>query len=118
MRKYESPLILQKAPEERMTLQQLTDEWYMKLESVKAKKHYKILQINPRNFNTELGCIVISVVKPDDLENYQVKRKAASYSDAYVDYELGAARTMITECVRTKSCHRPEINSTWRSTST
>jgi integrase len=39
--------------------------------------------------------VIISQIKPVDLENYQAKQKAVGYSDSYIDQQIGAARTMI-----------------------
>ncbi|MFZ2447517.1 MAG: site-specific integrase [Syntrophobacteraceae bacterium] len=67
----------------------------MDLEKLKAKAYFPTVKVNLTSFNAVFGSRVISQLKAVDLENYQAKRKAAGYSDAYVDYEIGAARTMI-----------------------
>ncbi len=94
--KVENPRILQKIPEEKMTFQELT-EWYLSLEKVKSQAYYPTLKINLASFNVELGAKIISQIKPVDLENYQAKRKAAGYSDSYVDQEVTAAKTVVNK---------------------
>ncbi len=94
--KRETPRILQRAPEERMTFQQLTD-WYLGQEKVKALAYYPTLCINLNNFNAELGNYIVSQIKLSDIENYQAKRKKAGYSDNYIDHEVGAAKTVINK---------------------
>ncbi len=81
-------------PEAKMTFNELT-AWFLGLEKVKAKAYYPTLQYNLTSFNAEFGNIIVSRIKPQDLENYQAKQKAAGYSDSYVDQQIGAARTMI-----------------------
>jgi integrase len=78
----------------KMTFQELT-EWYLGLESIKAKRYYPTVEYNLASFNRAFGSVVISKLKPVDLENYQSTRKKEGYSDSYVDQEIGAARTMI-----------------------
>lgn len=83
-------------PDSKMTFQELTD-WYLGLKSLKNKAYYPTLQINLKSFNAHFGNIIIGQIKPIDLENYQIIRKEAKYSDSYVDQEVGAARTMINK---------------------
>ncbi|MGO9370835.1 MAG: tyrosine-type recombinase/integrase [Syntrophobacteraceae bacterium] len=92
----ETPRILQEAPQERMTFEKLSD-WYLKLEKIKGTKYYKTLQINFKNFNADFGEMLISQLKPIDLENYQAKRKKAGKSDSYTDQDIGAARAMVNK---------------------
>ena len=86
--------ILDIKPEAKMTFNELT-KWFLELEKVKAKAYYPTLRYNLTSFNAEFGNVIVNQIKPMDLENYQAKRKAAGYSDSYVDQEIGAARTMI-----------------------
>ncbi|SPF42642.1 conserved hypothetical protein [Syntrophobacter sp. SbD1] len=94
--KVEAPRVLQRAPEEKMTFQELTD-WYLKLEKVKAKAYFDTLKFNLASFNKEFGGIIVSQIKPSEIENFQAKQKAASYSDSYVDQQIGAAKTVINK---------------------
>jgi integrase len=91
--RYENPRILQKVPEQRMSFQQLTD-WYLGLEKVKARAYFPTLKINLASFNEVFGNYIVSNIKPADLENYQARRKAEGYSDAYIDQQIGAARNV------------------------
>lgn len=52
--KVETPRVLQRAPEENMTFQQLTN-WYLELEKVKAKAYFGTLSINLASFNKDFG---------------------------------------------------------------
>ncbi|MFQ6079247.1 MAG: alkaline phosphatase family protein, partial [Thermodesulfobacteriota bacterium] len=81
-------------PETKMTFNELT-EWFLSLEKVKARAYYPTLKYNLASFNAEFGNMVVSQIKPADLENYQATQKKAGYSDSYVDQQIGAARTMI-----------------------
>lgn len=87
--------ILDIKPEAKMTFKALAEEWFLELENVKAKAYYETLTLNLKSFNNVFGDTIVRNIKPSDLENYQAKRKAAGYSDSYVDQEIGAARTMI-----------------------
>jgi integrase len=92
--KYENPRILQKVPEEKMTFQELTD-WYLALQNVKARSYYPTLKINLASFNADFGNKIVGQIKPAELGNYQAARKAAGYSDSYVDQEIAAAKTVV-----------------------
>jgi integrase len=94
--KVEAPRILQKVPEEKMTFQELTN-WHLKLEKVKAKAYFETLKINLASFNSEFGSIIVSQIKPSQIENFQAKQKAAGYSDSYVDQQIGAAKTVVNK---------------------
>jgi integrase len=94
--KHENPRGLKKVPEEKMTFRELS-EWYLGLEKIKSQAYFPTLKINLASFNSVLGTKIISHIKPVDLENYQAKRKAAGYSDSYVDQETGAAKAVINK---------------------
>ena len=83
-------------PESKMTFSELT-EWFLGLEKVKTLAYFPTLSINLKKFNSEFGEVVISQIKPMDLENYQAKRKAAGRSDSTVDQEIAAVRNMINK---------------------
>jgi integrase len=83
-------------PDTKMTFKQLK-EWYLGLEKIKSKKYFETLKINLNSFNKEFSETIVSHIKPTDLENYQIKRKNAGYSDSYIDHEIGAAQTMINK---------------------
>jgi integrase len=86
--------ILDIKPEAKMTFNELK-KWFLKLETVKARAYNVTLTINLNSFNKVFGDTIVRNIKPSDLENYQAKRKAAGYSDSYIDQEIGAARTMV-----------------------
>lgn len=79
-----------------MTFQELTN-WYLALEMVKVKAYFPTLKINLASFNAHFSRHVIGQISTIDLENYQAKRKAAGYSDSYVDQEVGAAKTVVSK---------------------
>lgn len=60
-------------PETVMTFTELAN-WYLDLEKNKALAFYNIIKIKLDIFNKEFGNIVVSQIKPVDLENYQTKR--------------------------------------------
>ena len=101
-RKMESKRIVQKAEKrildiERdttMTFKQLSD-WYLNLEKTKALKSHWRLKINLKNFLQEFGDTVVATIKPVDLENYQIQRKASGVADATIDHEVGVMKTAV-----------------------
>ncbi len=94
--KVETPRVLQRAPEEKMTFKELA-KWYLGQEKVKALRYFPTLTINLNSFNQELGDTIVGQIKPADLENYQAKRKREGQADAYVDRQIEAARAMINK---------------------
>jgi len=101
-RKAHSKRVVQKAEnrildikqDTRMTFNELT-EWYLELEKVKALSSFWRVELCLKKFNWVFGNIIVSRVKPADLENYQMKRKNEDKADATVDQEIGTAKTMI-----------------------
>lgn len=81
-------------PDAEITFNELS-EWYLELEKVKALSSYWRVQISLDKFNSVFGDIIVGNLKPLDLENYQMKRKAEGKADATIDQEIGAAKTMI-----------------------
>ena len=79
-----------------MTFQELS-EWYLCLEKVKALPSYWLLNLCLKKFNSIFGNVIVSHIKPTDLENYQAKRKKEALSDATIDQEIGTAKTMINK---------------------
>lgn len=69
--------------------------WYLELEKTKSLKYHSVMVYNLKIFNRELGHKRVSDLKQVDLENYQMKRKAAGMSDSYVDQEVGTIRRAI-----------------------
>jgi hypothetical protein len=67
------------------------------LEKIKSLAYYTTLKINLASFNSEFGNKIVSQIKTADIENYQVKRKKAGYSDNYVDHEVGAAKAVVNK---------------------
>jgi integrase len=94
--KVEAPRVLQRAPEEKMPFKELTN-WYLKLENVKAKAYFPTLSFNLASFNKEFGDIIVSQIKPSQIENFQAKQKATGYSDSYIDQQIGAAKTVVNK---------------------
>jgi len=81
-------------PDTKMTFQELT-QWYLGLEKVKALPSYWVLELSLKKFNSVFGTMIVSQIKPADLENYQAKRKREGLADATIDQETGTAKTMI-----------------------
>jgi integrase len=86
--------IFEISPEAKMTFRELT-RWYLELDVVKSLRYYSTLRYYIANFNKDFGNRIVNSIKSVELENYQVKRKAAGYSDSYVDHEVGAAKTVV-----------------------
>ena len=83
-------------PDAKMPFNKLT-QWYQSMEKVKSMAYFETLKINLASFNKVFGETIVRDIKTSDLENYQAKRKAAGYSDSYVDQEIGAARAVINK---------------------
>ncbi len=83
-------------PDAKMPFNELS-KWYLDLEIVKSKAYYETLTINLSSFNKEFGETMVRDIKTSALQNYQAKRKAAGYSDSYIDQEIGAARAVINK---------------------
>ncbi len=81
-------------PEYKTTFAQLT-KWYLKLDKVASLKSSDTVKIYLSKFNSQFGGMTVSQIQPADLENHQARRKAEKLSDATIDHEIGAARTMI-----------------------
>ena len=81
-------------PDSKMTFNELTD-WYLNLSKVKALSSCWCVELSLKKFNSEFGDMVISHIKPVDLENYQSMRRAEGKADSTIDRELSAAKTMI-----------------------
>ena len=78
----------------KMTFRELA-KWYLGLEKVKALPSYWLLELSLKKFNSVFGDMIVSQIKPSDLENYQAKRKKEGLADATIDQEIGTAKTMI-----------------------
>jgi integrase len=81
-------------PDSNMAFNELA-EWYLDLEKVKALSSYWLIELSLKKFNSEFGNMIVSQIKPVDLENYQARKKAKGKADATIDHEIGAAKTMI-----------------------
>jgi integrase len=85
--------------EAKMTFQELTD-WYIDLESVKAKKYFWVLSLSLKKFNSQFGNVMVYDIKPSDLENYQAKRKSQGKAESTIDQEIGAAKAVINKAFK------------------
>jgi integrase len=106
VQKVEKPSILERPKESSLTFAELT-AWYLgdKLgdkpingktyDAMKALAYYRIVKYNLASFNEFLGNVVVGQIEKIDIENYQTKRRNQGYSDAYIDYQVGAARSMV-----------------------
>ncbi len=56
-------------PESKMTFQELAN-WYLNLEKIKSLAYYPTLRFCLDRFNEKFGSMVVSHIKPIDLENY------------------------------------------------
>jgi integrase len=72
-------------------------KWYLELEKVKALASCWVIELSLRKFNDVFGDMVVSKIRPSDLEGYQTKRLKAGKAPATVDHEIGKTRTMITK---------------------
>jgi hypothetical protein len=68
-------------PDAKMTFRALTD-WYLALERVKSLACYRRRTITLKCFNEVFGDVIVSRIRPVDLENYQAKKKAEGRADA------------------------------------
>jgi len=81
-------------PEAEKTFQELSD-WHLGLEKVKVLSSFWRVELSLKKFNSEFGNIIVGNLRPVDLENYQMKRRAEGKADSTIDQEVGAARTVI-----------------------
>jgi len=88
--------ILDIKPDDKTTFSILS-KWFLGLEMNKSKAYYSTLTINLNSFNKVFGDMVVGQIRSADIEDYQMKRKAAGKSDSYVDQEVGAARSLINK---------------------
>ena len=80
----------------KMTYQELSD-WYLKLEKVRALPSYATNLIKLKKWNAEFGDMIVSQIKPIDLENLQAKRRKESQADATIDQEISKVKVMINK---------------------
>ena len=78
------------------TYQELSD-WYLGLEKVKALSSYRTIKIKLKKFNAEFGDMIVSQIKPVDLENLQAKRRKEAQADATIDQEINKVKVMINK---------------------
>jgi integrase len=81
-------------PECEMTFSELA-KWYLDLAKVKELASYDIINIKLGIFNSTFSDIIVSQIKPVDLENYQSKRSKQGVAPATIDQEIGKIRAMI-----------------------
>lgn len=79
-----------------MTFSELA-KWYLGLEKVKALASSWVIELSLRKFNDVFGDMIVSKIRPSDLENYQARRLKAGKAPATVDHEIGKTRTMIVK---------------------
>lgn len=82
--------------EERWTFSQLVS-WYLGLEKVKALASYTTVKVYLKKFNRDFGNILVSQIKPADLESLQVKRRGEGMADGTIDNELAAIKICINK---------------------
>jgi integrase len=80
------------------TFSQLAD-WYLSLESVKRLRSFDIIKIKIEFFNKEFGDRIVDSIKPEDLRNYQIKRKNEGKAPGTIDQEISKGRAMIARAV-------------------
>jgi integrase len=90
----ENRKIFNERPETKTTFNELTD-WYLKLESVKVLASYDIIKFKLNIFNEVFGERIISDIKPEDLNNFQLERKGQGIAPATVDQDIGKVKAMI-----------------------
>ena len=86
-------------PQATMTFQELSD-WYMKKESVKAKKYYPLLCLCLKKFNADFGTRIVADIKTGDLEDYQAKRKGQGKAASTIDQEIAAAKAVVNQAFK------------------
>ncbi len=88
--------ILEPLPDSKMLFRELAD-WYLDLERVKALSSQWRVKMALDRFNETFGDRIVNTILPSEIENYQGKRKAEGKSDATIDQEVGAAKTVINK---------------------
>jgi integrase len=86
--------IFEMLPESKMTFAELI-KWYLGQEKLKALAYHKTLKSNMKHFEEEFGDHMVNGIKQLDLENFQIKLKNASYSDAYIDQIIESIKNAV-----------------------
>ncbi len=81
-------------PETKTTFNELS-KWYLNLESVKILASYDIIEMKLNIFNEVFGERIISDIMPEDLSDFQIKRKGQGIAPATVDQDIGKVKAMI-----------------------
>ena len=92
----ENPSILERLPEETMTFEELSD-WYLSLKSVKKLRTYSRIELCLNNFNKVFGTRTIGSIRPNELEDYQVRREDEGRAHATIDMELTMAKAAVSK---------------------
>jgi integrase len=79
----------------RVTFNELKD-WYLSRERVKALAAFRQITVHMNRFCSVYGDNQVNQLRAVDLEDLQMKRKAAGLADATIDDEIGYIRTMVT----------------------
>lgn len=77
------------------TFNELFNEWFKDLPTVKSLKYYNVLVIHLNSFCSVFGDRKIDSINSLDLKNYQLARKNKGLSNSYIDQEIGSARNML-----------------------
>jgi len=83
-------------PESKMTFRELSD-WYLGLSKTRSLASFGTAQGLLKRFNQELGDVIVGKIRPTDLEDYQVKRKAAGRADKTVDDEIACIKAAVNK---------------------
>jgi len=86
--------ILDILPQAKTTFKALTD-WYLDLETTRQLASWFVIEIRLRAFNAVFGDKKPDQIKPIDLEEYQIKRKAAGLSPGTIDHEFRKVKAML-----------------------
>lgn len=84
--------------ESRWTFDQLS-KWYLDLAVVKALAMYHVKQHHVAAFNNRFGRVMVSNIKPAEIQDFQVELREQGLSKSYIDQIIGAARTMVNKAV-------------------
>ena len=85
-------------PKSRQTFEQLC-RWYIELASVKRLAMYAIKKYHLEIFNKRFGNVVVSHLKPAELQDFRIQLRQSDLSKSYIDQIVGTAKTMINMAI-------------------
>lgn len=88
--------------------------WSILVKGKPTKPSWRVSAIKLKNLCEDIGNKVVCDVQPQDLEDYRTKRENKGLSDAYIDDEITAGKTVINRAFKNNMISSETLNN-WRS---